>query len=141
MKKRKVNAGLVHGYRSGLEETVAAQIKANGITVDYESTKIEYIVPESKHSYTPDFVLPNGIIIETKGRFVQADRKKHALIQKQRPDLDIRFVFTNSRNKLYKGSGTSYGQWCERNRFLYADKEIPREWFSEKGSSKSKGSS
>jgi hypothetical protein len=135
----KSKAGLLHGYRSGLEETVAAQIKASGLKVEYESEKIVYVVPETSHTYTPDFVLPNGIIIETKGRFVQADRKKHVLIQKQRPDLDIRFVFTNSRNKLYKGSKTTYGQWCERNRFLYSDKEIPREWLTKKGNSKPKG--
>ena len=33
-------------------------------------------------TYTPDFVLPNGVIIETKGRFVAADRRKHLEIKK-----------------------------------------------------------
>ena len=54
-------------------------------------------------TYTPDFVLPNGIILETKGQFISDDRRKHKLIKQQHPDLDIRFVFTNSKSKLSRG--------------------------------------
>ena len=96
--------------------------------VEYETTKIKYVVPESLHTYTADFKLPNGIIVETKGRFVVADRKKHLLIQQQYPNLDIRFVFSNSKTKISKGSKTSYADWCIKNNFKYADKEIPQEW-------------
>lgn len=116
------------GFRSGLEEKVAKQLEEAGIKVDYETTKIKYVQPETKHTYTPDFVLPNGIIVETKGRFVVADRKRHLLIKQQHPDLDIRFVFSNSKAKISKGSKTSYADWCNKNGFLYADKEIPKEW-------------
>jgi hypothetical protein len=115
------------GYRSGLEENVATQLKKLGVTAEYETTKIKYRVEEDR-SYTPDFVLPNGIIIETKGRFVAADRKKHLLIKKQHPELDIRFVFSNSKTKLSKGSKTTYGAWCTKNGYMYADKEVPLEW-------------
>ncbi len=121
--------GLKYGYRSGLEEKVAKQLEVCGIKVDYETTKIKYRV-EKDCTYTADFKLPNGIIIETKGRFVVADRMKHLLIKKQHPDLDIRFVFTNSKTKINKGSKTSYGDWCDKNGFLYADKEIPKEWLT-----------
>jgi len=82
-------------------------------------------------TYTPDFVLGNGIIIETKGRFVANDRRKHREIQKQHPDLDIRFVFQNSRAKLYKGAKSSYGDWCKKYGFKYADKSIPDDWLKE----------
>ena len=116
------------GFRSGLEEKVAKQLGQAGVAFEYETTKIAYVVPESLHKYTPDFVLPNGIIVETKGRFVVSDRKKHLLIQKQRPDLDIRFVFSNSKTKISKGSKTSYADWCNKNNFTFADKEIPEEW-------------
>jgi hypothetical protein len=115
------------GYRSGLEENVATQLKKLGVTAEYETTKIKYRVEEDR-SYTPDFVLPNGIIIETKGRFVAADRKKHLLIKKQHPELDIRFVFSNSKTKLSKGSKTTYGAWCMKHGYMYADKEVPLEW-------------
>jgi hypothetical protein len=116
------------GFRSGLEDKIAKQLTDAGVAYEYETTKIQYVVPESVHKYTPDFVLPNGIIVETKGRFTLPDRKKHLLIQKQRPDLDIRFVFSNSKTKISKGSKTSYADWCNKNDFIYADKEIPEEW-------------
>jgi hypothetical protein len=115
------------GYRSGLEENVASQLKKLGVMAEYETTKIKYRVEEDR-SYTPDFKLPNGIIIETKGRFVAADRKKHLLIKKQHPELDIRFVFSNSKTKLSKGSKTTYGAWCTKHGYMYADKEVPLEW-------------
>lgn len=116
------------GFRSGLEEKVAKQLTEAGVAYEYETTKIKYVVPESVHKYTPDFVLPNGVVVETKGRFTLSDRKKHLLIQKQRPDLDIRFVFSNSKTKISKGSKTSYADWCDKNNFIFADKEIPEEW-------------
>ena len=122
--------GIKYGYRSGLEVKVSDQLKEAGIDFEYESFKIEYEVQEFR-KYTPDFKLPNGIIIETKGRFVAADRKKHLLIQKQHPDLDIRFVFTNSRAKLNKGAKSTYGEWCDKYGFLYADKWIPELWLKD----------
>lgn len=119
------------GYRSGLEEKTAEYLDDLGIKYTYEKTKVKYRVEEDR-AYTPDFViLSNNVIIETKGRFTSADRKKHLLIQKQHPDLDIRFVFTNSNNKLNKGSKTSYAMWCDKHGFKYADKYIPKEWLNE----------
>jgi hypothetical protein len=130
-KRKKVNVGAKLGFRSGLEETVYKQIAKQGVEPKYESFKIFYIIPESNHTYTPDFQLPNGIIIETKGRFVASDRKKHLLVKKQHPELDIRFVFQNAKGRINKGSKTTYADWCVKNGFLYADKEIPYEWFKE----------
>ena len=121
-----------NGYRSGLEDRISGQLKSLSVPVKYEEFKIKYLVPESLHTYTPDFELPNGIIIESKGRFVAADRKKHLLVQQQHPKLDIRFVFSNSKAKISKGSKTSYADWCIKHGFLYADKLIPEGWISEK---------
>jgi hypothetical protein len=118
-------------FRSGLEDTTAAHIRSKGIKVLYETSKIKYTIPESEHTYTPDFILPNGIIIESKGRFMIEDRKKHLLIRAQHPDKDIRFVFTRSATKLYKGARTTYAQWCIKYNFKYADKTIPDSWFNE----------
>ena len=119
-----------HGYRSGLEDKISEQLKSLSVPVKYEQFKISYEVNETR-TYTPDFELPNGIIIESKGRFVAADRKKHLLIQKQHPLLDIRFVFSNSKAKINKGSKTSYADWCNKFGFLYADKLIPKGWIDE----------
>ena len=120
-----------NGYRSGLEDKIADQLKSLSVPVKYEELKISYTVPENRHTYTPDFELPNGIIIESKGRFVAADRKKHLLIKQQYPHLDIRFVFSNSKAKINKGSKTSYADWCGKFGFLYADKLIPEGWINE----------
>ena len=118
-----------YGFKSGLEETISNQIASKGIEVQYESEKVAYTIPASEHNYHPDFKLPNGIRIETKGRFVIADRKKHLLVKEQNPNLDIRFVFSNSKNKINKRSKTTYADWCDKNGFKYADKVIPDEWF------------
>jgi len=120
-----------HGFKSGLEENISQQIEGKGIKVEYETEQVSYIVPASEHNYHPDFRLPNGIRVETKGRFVLADRKKHLLVKSQHPELDIRFVFTNSKNKINKKSKTTYAMWCEKYGFKYADKEIPNSWFEE----------
>jgi hypothetical protein len=120
-----------YGFKSGLEENISKQIEGKGIEVQYESEKVAYVIPASEHTYNPDFKLPNGIRVETKGRFVIADRKKHLLVKEQNPNLDIRFVFSNSKNKINKKSKTTYGDWCDKHGFKYADKEIPDSWFSE----------
>jgi len=93
--------GRKYGYRSGLEDRISEQLTGLSVPFKYEEFKIRYEVNEVR-SYTPDFELPNGIIIESKGRFVAADRKKHLLVQKQHPSLDIRFVFSNSRGRYLK---------------------------------------
>ena len=118
------------GYRSGLEETVGKALTEAGVSYEYETLKIEW-VDHKVRKYTPDFILPNGIIVETKGRFVAADRRKHLEIQKQHPEKDIRFVFSNAKNKLNKGSKTTYAMWCEQKGFKWAEKSIPEEWIKE----------
>ena len=120
-----------HGVRSGLEESVCQQLNAMRVPYTYETLKIKYTRPESNHTYTPDILLHNGIIIETKGRFVTADRKKHLLVKQQHPELDIRFVFSNPRCKISKLSKTTYADWCDKYGFKYAAKMIPKEWINE----------
>ena len=126
--KRRHNKGT---YRSGLEEINSDYLKSLSIDPQYEQYWIEYKVPESTHRYTPDFVLPNGIIIETKGVWDAEDRKKHLLIKSQYPTLDIRFVFSRSATPIYKGSKTTYASFCEKWGIPYADKKIPLDWIKE----------
>jgi len=124
------DAAKAYGYRSGLEKTVEDELKQLNIDVKYESIKIEW-EDLCYRKYTPDFLLPNGIIVETKGLFTAADRRKHLLVQKQHPELDIRFVFSSSKRRLSKVSKTTYAGWCEKHNFLYADKKIPEDWIKE----------
>lgn len=122
--------GLVYGFRSGLEEKVAKQLEEEGISPNFEKIKLPYHVNKIC-KYTPDFPVTKKIIIETKGRFQTADRMKMLSIQQQYPDIDFRFVFTNSKDKISKKSVTTYAQWCDRNGFKWADKEVPQEWIKE----------
>ncbi len=118
------------GYRSGLEVKLQEYFKEIGIDAKYESFKIDWEDVRYR-KYTPDFLLPNGIIIETKGLFTAEDRRKHLLVKKQNPVLDIRFVFESSKRRISKVSKTTYAMWCEKHGFLYADKLVPEDWLRE----------
>jgi len=133
--KSKLRANAIkHGYRSGFEHKVSDQLKENKIKFEYETTVIDYIKPQTNHTYTIDFTLPNGILVETKGRWVLEDRKKHLLIKKQHPELDIRMVFQSSKTKIRKGSKTTYAMFCDKHDIPWAEKVIPESWLKEKKS-------
>ncbi len=120
------------GVRSGLEGKTTEALTELGEPFEYESFKINYR-PAKDSQYTPDFLLlKNGIVIETKGRFMPADRTKHLLVKDQHSAIDIRFVFSNSKAKLNKTSKTTYAMWCEKHGFQYADKTIPIAWLRER---------
>jgi hypothetical protein len=119
------------GKRSGLEVRIARELDKQGVAYEYEPGRIEYLTQKPRH-YTPDFVLHNGIIIESKGYFQSADRAKHLAIKATHPDLDIRFVFSNPHNKLGTKSTTTYAMWCERYSFKWAHESIPASWLKEK---------
>ncbi len=118
-------------YRSQFEANFARNLRERKITSLYEQDKIQYI-PKPR-TYTPDFYIKEGdFYVETKGRFFATDRTKHLLIKEQHPDIDIRFVFLNAKNRLDKRSRTTYAQWCEKNGFLYSEKRMPEEWMKVK---------
>lgn len=139
--KRSLSAeevALRYGFRSGLEEQIAADLTAKGVPFTYEELKVPYVKPAKPSKYSPDFVLlNNGIIVESKGRFITEDRQKQLLVKQQHPDLDLRFVFSNSKTRISKRSNTTYASWCEKNGFKYADKTIPEEWLKEPPNEKS----
>jgi hypothetical protein len=126
-KKRKKRSSPTSKYRSGFEQTLANQLQRSGVAFEYETIKLEY---RKIATYTPDFILPNGIIIEAKGLWTVEDRTKHLLIREQHPHLDIRLVFMNAFNKIRKGSNTTYARWCEKKNIIYANKQIPKSWLS-----------
>jgi len=126
--------GVAAGYRSGLEDTIAQQLHSHNIEVQYEADRIAYVIPARSAKYTPDFKLPKRSghwYLETKGIWSVQDRAKHILIKQQHPDIDIRFVFSNAKAKLYKGSKTTYADYCQRYGFKWAHKTIPDEWIAE----------
>tara|TARA_R110001606_G_scaffold365117_1_gene519853 strand:- start:169 stop:630 length:462 start_codon:yes stop_codon:yes gene_type:complete len=130
--RKQFQAAHKYGYRSGLEVKISDYLKEHNMDFGYECVKIEW-EDLAYRTYTPDFVLANGIIIETKGMFTAADRRKHLAIKRQHPTLDIRFVFENSRRKLRKGAKSTYAEWCIKYGLLYYDRIIPEDWLKEKG--------
>lgn len=124
-------AGRKHGFRSGLEDRFIQELEEYGLDPNYEAKKFEYIIPESKHNYTPDFPLSPHIVIETKGRWVVEDRQKMLLIKEQYPEIDFRIVFYNANQKIKKGSKTTYAMWCDKHGIKWANKTIPSEWVEE----------
>ena len=115
-------------YRSKFEAGIAATLNKNKVAFSYESLDLKYIL---SCSYCPDFILGNGIIIETKGYLSKEDRRKMLAVKEANPSLDIRFCFQNAKTKLSRGKkrSLSYGQWATKNGFLLCHKTIPADWY------------
>lgn len=117
--------------KSKLEKRVADDLTARGIKWLYEKDKVPYVIPESKHVYTPDFKIPHRKwMLETKGRLDYAERSKLLHIKASNPDLDLRIVFQRD-NVIRKGSKTKYSDWANAHGFPYAIGKVPDEWLEE----------
>jgi len=113
-------------YRSGLEEQVANLLDGLGVTYEYESTRVPYTI---QHHYCPDFILPNHVLLETKGYWDAADRRKIKAVKKDNPELDLRMVFQAPFNKISKKSKTTYAMWCDKHDIPWTSfHNIPIEW-------------
>lgn len=116
------------GYKSGSEGKIADQLSASNVKFRYEALKVPYV---KHHTYNPDFLLPNGIILEVKGYWDTADRAKIKLVHEQNPDLDIRMVFDNADARCTKASKTTYGGWCDKRGIKYTVGSVPISWLRE----------
>ena len=119
------------GVRSGLEQKIAEDLNRHKVDYRYEMDVLNYVQPARTAKYHPDFVLPNGIVIEAKGRFLTKDRQKQLFVKTQHPRIDVRFVFSRAATHISKLSKTSYAMWCDRYGFPYVDLSIPHEWLDE----------
>lgn len=118
-------------FRSGFEKSIYESSKKRRKKLEYEpqSPRISYTIP---FRYIPDFVLPNGIIVEAKGYLRPRDRTKMRKIKEQNPNLDIRFVFQRANTRLTKSKNSEmYWQWSERIGFPWAEGDIPLDWWRE----------
>jgi hypothetical protein len=97
-------------FRSKLEEKVADLLVELGVKYEYETTKVPYVI---QHVYTPDFILPNGVMLECKGYWDSDDRRKIKAVKTLNPELDLRMVFQAPFNTISKRSKTTYAKWCE----------------------------
>ena len=115
-------------FKSGLEEKVSDLLCELGVDYEYESTSFPYTI---QHLYTPDFVLPNGVILETKGYWRPEDRRKVRQVIAENTDIDLRMVFQDPYKKISKKSKTTYAQWCKRYGIKWcAFHTIPIDWLT-----------
>ena len=115
-------------FRSQLEVKVADLLSNLGVSYEYESTKVPYVI---QFNYTPDFLLPNGVYLETKGYWDADDRRKVLAVKKCNPELDIRMVFQSPFNTISKKSKTTYAKWCEKHDIPWCSfTTIPIDWLT-----------
>lgn len=136
-----------HGYdfKSRIEYETGLQLMKEEIEFEYESQSYNYTISiphtfcgecDSKDikgtkSYTPDFFLPGGIVIECKGRFTPAERKKHAAMKEQYPELDLRILFQRN-DWITKRHKARYGDWCDAKGITWAvGMTLPWEWIND----------
>lgn len=114
-------------YKSKFEAKVA---KVLGKSAKYEADYIEFVQPEKRRKYLPDFKVGEKTYIEAKGKLDMETRKKHEWIKQQRPDITIYMLFQNAFNKIRKGSPTTYADWAEKVGIEWADfgMGIPKHW-------------
>lgn len=111
-------------YKSGFERTIAANLKNRGVKFGYETLQVKYTLDGT---YNPDFILPNGVIVEAKGLLDRESKRKMVAVKKQHPELDIRFLFMMGDKKV-PGTKQTHGEWASKNGFPWAEREIPEEW-------------
>lgn len=119
--------------RSGFEKKISTYLHGLDVAFEYEPVRIAFTVPSKKRTYLPDFRLPNGIIVEGKGKFDPDAREKMALVTEQHPELDIRMLFMRD-NYINKKSKTRYTDWCKKRGIKCAvslEGHIPVEWLEE----------
>lgn len=121
--KRYRKEAIANGYRSKFELDIAKWLEAEGVKFDYEPCKLKYIVPESVHTYTPDWAVNDEsfTLWESKGNLTAADRKKLLHVRDSNLHVVIKIVLQNASVKIRKGSKTSFGDWCTANKFEWCD--------------------
>jgi len=129
-KPRKAKPMVERKLRSGYERKVRKSLEDSKVKYTYESLVIKYVVPETKRSYTPDFILDNGVIVEAKGYWDADSRRKMALVVEQNPHLKIKMLLQRD-NTISKKSKTKYSEWAKARGIDCAVSpagNIPEEW-------------
>lgn len=101
------------GYRNGFEERCARDL---GPEFSYEAVKLPYVL---ECTYLPDFIDTAGKrIVEAKGLFDAADRRKMLAVQRTYPDYSIEIWFSDPERKISPKSKTTYRAWSEKHGFV-----------------------
>lgn len=135
-------------YRSNYEDNIAHWLEDNGIDFTYETYSYEYQGPVRKNRsrcaecgakelvydgwYTPDFFVGDHLVIEAKGRFTAADRRKIKAVIATVPELRDKLVMMfMCDNKLSRVAKMRYSDWCEQEGIDYVvGTEPKKEWLN-----------
>lgn len=113
-------------YKSWFEYDVGVELVKLKTRARYEPIKLPYTL---NLNYTPDWVLPNGVIIEAKGLFDSQTRRKMLAVKEANPKKRICILFMKGDNKISKASKTTYLEWAIKNGFETATGKVPpEEW-------------
>jgi hypothetical protein len=129
--KTRTKTGVV--VKSKFEQRVADNLTSRGLKYTYEKgLAMEYVVPESKHKYIPDFkIRGRKWFLEVKGLLDSSTRKKMLDVKASNPEADIRLLFQRD-NPIRKGSKTKYTDWAKTHGFICAvGSVVPEEWLDE----------
>lgn len=111
--------------KNKFERRILDQIEGSGRAVQYEGTRIPYIL--AGH-YIPDYIIdtPTGkLYIEAKGYFRPEAKRKMVAVKRQHPELDIRIVFYKSKSDK---KNKQYERWAIKIGYKYAFDSIPQSW-------------
>jgi hypothetical protein len=101
------------GYRNPFEARCARDL---GPSYAYEAVKLPYVL---ECSYLPDFIDESAKrIVEAKGLFDAADRRKMLAVKRAYPAYTIEIWFTNPDKTIRKSSKTTYNAWCDKHGFI-----------------------
>jgi len=134
-----------HTFRSKFEHRLALSLEERGVKYGYEQEEWEYYTKvqggicadcdgthiRKRRWYTPDFFLPNGIVIEAKGQFTASNRVTLKAVREAQDSVDLRLVFM-ANNRISKNSTTTYTDWADQFGFKWSLGRIPDSWLSEK---------
>lgn len=126
------NTKIMAPYKSGFEQNIAEYLTKNKVLFTYESYIYEFYAPIRKgiclecgstgpaqiRTYTPDFFLSSGYVLEAKGKFTSKDRTKMALIKEQYPDEKFILVFQRD-NYCNRNKRSRYSDWANLNGFEF----------------------
>lgn len=142
------------GFSSMFEMQFSEYLKKFSISYEYETEKFVWgkkpVLGECRdcggenvatyRTYRPDFILEKldgtKMYIELKGKFTPENRTKMREIKKTYPDIDLRIIFQQSKNKLTKGAKKTYAQWATNKNYPYiccnnGPAFLPDEWIKE----------
>lgn len=113
------------GPRNAFERKIDDQLRKLKAGAIYEGARIPYNIEGLW--YHPDWVLPNGNIIEAKGFLDKETKRKMVAVKKCNPNLKIFFVFYDAHKKI-SGTKETHADWAIRNGFGWSHEVVLEEW-------------